>query len=83
MLAFHEILGIVGLALESIAAFRLRTFKCSITSWYYLLSMTTGTVLALYTLAHDWNLSMVLCNVFWLIFNLWCIVKWKFLKGDR
>jgi hypothetical protein len=79
MLAMHEVLGMTGLLMESVAAFCLRTGRCKMTSWYYLLSMTIGTILALYTLAHDWNLSLFLANIFWLIFNVWCIIKWKML----
>lgn len=88
MLAFHEIVGITGLLTGSGAAFCLRTSRWCLKSWRYLLCMTFSCmtfscVAGLYTTIYDWNLTMFLCEAFWLMFNLWYIFKWKILNGIR
>lgn len=77
MLAIHEILGLTGIIVGSTASFRLRTGRCKVTSWSYLISMVTGNILSLYTLSYDWNLTAFVVNVFWLMFNIHVILKYK------
>lgn len=82
MLAMHEILGLTGIIVGSTASFRLRTGRCEVASWSYLISMVTGNILSLYTLSYDWNLTAFVVNVFWLMFNIHVILKCKILQRE-
>lgn len=75
----YEIIGTIMVIIESGAIFCLRTNRVKSDDFVYLFTMTFACLVHLYTLYYDWNLTMFIGNICWLIYDIFCIWR-KFYK---
>lgn len=76
----HDVIGVIGLILESIAFYLLQQQKISPTSWTYLGYLFIGTAMMMYSLYYDWNLASAIANSVWNLIAFYNIIKYRILK---
>jgi len=72
---FYELIGVLGLLVESIAIYLLRVKKISPYSLSFIIMVTVGSAACVFTTYHDWNLICFIANSFWGIYNIYCSIK--------
>ncbi len=71
----HTILGLIGVAITLVAYGLLQTTKLSATSKIYNALNIIGSLLILYSLCFDWNVSAFVMESVWLIFSLYGLCR--------
>lgn len=80
------IIGLVGVAVTLVAYALLQTAKITTEQLSYSLLNIVGSLLILYSLCFDWNLSAFLMECLWLLFSvygLWRILTHHLSKSTR
>jgi hypothetical protein len=80
ILQHYEIIGLLGLLIESIAIYLLRIGKIQPQSLLFIIMVTTGSCACIYTTYYAWNLICFTVNFFWLVYNIYCFFKYYILK---
>ena len=70
-----DVIGIFGVSLIVIAYFLLQKGSILYTSKIYLALNGIGSILILFTLYFDWNLSAVLIEGFWIAISVYGYIK--------
>jgi len=80
MIQHYELIGLLGLLIEGLAFYLLRTDKISPHSLSFLIMVTFGSAACLHTTYYDWNLICFVVNSFWGLYNIYCFVKYYIKK---
>jgi len=81
MITLSDIIGMIGVSLIIFAYFMLQLQKFSSEDLSFSLINITGSLLILYSLTYNWNLSSVIIEVFWILISL--IGVYKHIKNSK
>ena len=83
MLEHYEIIGVLGLLIESFAIYLLRIKKIDSHSLIFISMVTIGCVACLFTTYYDWNLICFIANSCWGIYNIYCFIRYYVMKNKN
>ncbi len=81
--SFYDWIGFIGVIIVLVSYLLLQISVIKVEGMAYSASNAIGSVLLLYSLYHDWNLSAVIIEVFWLGISLYGMVKVLILKRKK
>ncbi len=67
---FHDFVGLVGVSIIIVTYLLLQTHKLNFADVRFSLLNIIGSILILYSLSFDWNLSSVVIESFWILISL-------------
>ncbi|WP_430733197.1 CBU_0592 family membrane protein [Candidatus Sulfurimonas baltica] len=77
-LFYYDYLGIFGVFIVLVTYFLLQLEKVQSTSLSYSLLNVFGSLLILYSLMFNWNISSFIIEFFWILISLFGV--WKYIK---
>jgi hypothetical protein len=80
-MSLHDVVGLAGVALIMAMYVLLQTGRTSAARPSFSIGNAVGSALILYSLAFDFNFSVALIEVFWLLISLYGI--WRSLRVKR
>ena len=73
---YYDIIGIIGVSIIIISYFLLQINQLSIDNIKFSILNIIGSVLILYSLSYNWNLSSVIIESFWIIISFIGVYKY-------
>lgn len=80
---FYDYIGIIGVVLVLISYMMLHLEKMKSSSLSYSVSNLVGSILILYSLYYDFNLSAVIIEIFWMLISIFGICKYFYLTKRK
>jgi len=78
---YYDIIGIVGVLIIIISYFLLQIGKLTIDNIIFSILNIIGSLLILFSLNYNWNLSSVIIESFWIMIS--CIGVYKYYKKKK
>lgn len=78
MIHWYDIISIVGVAIILVAYFLLQWERLDARSYSFSLLNIIGSLMILYSLLYDWNLSAVIIEISWVLISVVGLLKQYF-----
>lgn len=79
-LFYYDYIGVVGVIIIVVTYFLLQIEQIDSKSFFYSFLNAFGSIMILYSLIYNWNLSSFIIEFFWILISLYGIFKWYYNK---
>lgn len=81
-LFYYDYIGIVGVTIIVVTYFLLQIEQVDSKSFIYSFLNAFGSIMILYSLNYNWNLSSFIIEFFWVLISIYGIWKWNKKKRE-